>query len=202
MVVIGGMASVYGSLVGAVLLTALPQALATFRGLGSRGLRRHPDAVDDLPAQGSGADPGRQVREGGISMSLLAVKDLSIHFGGVKAVQNVSFDIDAGIVYSVIGPNGAGKTHAVQPDHRGLQADRGRDPARRRADPGQVAERAGRARCRPHVPEPAGLHEHERHRERDGGRPPAARPQPGQGRPALARPADGATASCATKPPS
>jgi len=43
-------------------------------------------------------------------MALLQVQDLSIHFGGVKAVQNVSFSIDAGIVYSVIGPNGAGKT--------------------------------------------------------------------------------------------
>ncbi|MCL2658167.1 MAG: ABC transporter ATP-binding protein [Betaproteobacteria bacterium] len=43
-------------------------------------------------------------------MSLLDVKQLSIHFGGVKAVQEVSFSIDAGIVYSVIGPNGAGKT--------------------------------------------------------------------------------------------
>ena len=42
--------------------------------------------------------------------SMLEVKDLSIHFGGVKAVQNVSFSIDAGIVYAVIGPNGAGKT--------------------------------------------------------------------------------------------
>ena len=32
MVVIGGMASVYGSIVGAVLLTALPQALTAFEG--------------------------------------------------------------------------------------------------------------------------------------------------------------------------
>ena len=43
-------------------------------------------------------------------MALLEVKNLSIHFGGVKAVQHVSFNIDAGIVYAVIGPNGAGKT--------------------------------------------------------------------------------------------
>ncbi len=43
-------------------------------------------------------------------MTLLNVTDLSIHFGGVKAVQNVSFSIEAGIVYAVIGPNGAGKT--------------------------------------------------------------------------------------------
>ncbi|MBP6599867.1 MAG: ATP-binding cassette domain-containing protein, partial [Giesbergeria sp.] len=41
---------------------------------------------------------------------MLNVTDLSIHFGGVKAVQNVSFSIEAGIVYAVIGPNGAGKT--------------------------------------------------------------------------------------------
>ena len=45
-----------------------------------------------------------------MTMALLDVKHLSIHFGGVRAVQDVSFSIDAGIVYSVIGPNGAGKT--------------------------------------------------------------------------------------------
>jgi branched-chain amino acid transport system ATP-binding protein len=45
-----------------------------------------------------------------VIVALLDVLDLSIHFGGVKAVQNVSFSIDPGIVYSVIGPNGAGKT--------------------------------------------------------------------------------------------
>ncbi|MBV6273477.1 ABC transporter ATP-binding protein [Alcaligenaceae bacterium CGII-47] len=43
-------------------------------------------------------------------MALLEVNDLSIQFGNVKAVQHVSFSVDAGIVYSVIGPNGAGKT--------------------------------------------------------------------------------------------
>lgn len=43
-------------------------------------------------------------------MALLEVNQLSIHFGGVKAVQNVSFNIDAGMIYAVIGPNGAGKT--------------------------------------------------------------------------------------------
>ncbi|SIT40576.1 leucine/isoleucine/valine transporter subunit; ATP-binding component of ABC superfamily [Paraburkholderia ribeironis] len=43
-------------------------------------------------------------------MALLEVDQLSIRFGNVRAVQDVSFCVDEGMVYSVIGPNGAGKT--------------------------------------------------------------------------------------------
>lgn len=43
-------------------------------------------------------------------MSYLAVEDLSISFGGIRAVDHVSFDVDEGEVFAIIGPNGAGKT--------------------------------------------------------------------------------------------
>ena len=41
---------------------------------------------------------------------LLDVKDISVSFGGIKPVQNVSFSIKENTFTSVIGPNGAGKT--------------------------------------------------------------------------------------------
>jgi branched-chain amino acid transport system ATP-binding protein len=43
-------------------------------------------------------------------MTQLVVKGLTKQFGGVKAVQDVTFSIAGGTVHSVIGPNGAGKT--------------------------------------------------------------------------------------------
>ncbi|HSV48163.1 MAG TPA: ABC transporter ATP-binding protein [Ramlibacter sp.] len=41
---------------------------------------------------------------------LLSAKNLSVRFGGVLAVNNVSFDVKKGEVFTLIGPNGAGKT--------------------------------------------------------------------------------------------
>ena len=41
---------------------------------------------------------------------LLSATDLSVRFGGVLAVNKVSFDVRKGEVFTLIGPNGAGKT--------------------------------------------------------------------------------------------
>ena len=43
-------------------------------------------------------------------MSLLVAEDIAIHFGGVKAVDGVSFSVEEGEVFAIIGPNGAGKS--------------------------------------------------------------------------------------------
>jgi len=43
-------------------------------------------------------------------MSLFSAENLSINFGGIKAVDGVTFDVAKGEVFTIIGPNGAGKT--------------------------------------------------------------------------------------------
>ena len=46
-------------------------------------------------------------------MSLLSTRGLGKHFGGLRAVQDVDFDLPEGEVRALIGPNGAGKTTFV-----------------------------------------------------------------------------------------
>ena len=43
-------------------------------------------------------------------MTILAVNNLSKQFGGLAAVSELSFEVEAGEIFAIIGPNGAGKT--------------------------------------------------------------------------------------------
>jgi branched-chain amino acid transport system ATP-binding protein len=58
-------------------------------------------------------------------MSLLQVKELGKSFGGVKAVDGVSFELKAGELLALIGPNGAGKSTTFNMVNGQLRADRG-----------------------------------------------------------------------------
>ena len=55
---------------------------------------------------GVGAAPGSLRRED----IMLSVEDIRLSFGGVHAIQGVSFEIERGEIFAIIGPNGAGKT--------------------------------------------------------------------------------------------
>lgn len=49
-------------------------------------------------------------KKGGFQMALLEVDRLSLQFGGVAALSEVSFHVEKGEIFALIGPNGAGKT--------------------------------------------------------------------------------------------
>jgi branched-chain amino acid transport system ATP-binding protein len=59
-------------------------------------------------------------------MSLLRTQGLTKHFGGVAAVDDLSFTVEAGEVLGLIGPNGSGKTTALNMLSGFLSPDRGR----------------------------------------------------------------------------
>ncbi len=43
-------------------------------------------------------------------MTLFRAEDIAVRFGGIKAVDGISFGVERGTVFTIIGPNGAGKT--------------------------------------------------------------------------------------------
>jgi branched-chain amino acid transport system ATP-binding protein len=57
---------------------------------------------------------------------LLAVENVSLAFGGIKAISGVSFDIRKGEIRAIIGPNGAGKTSLLNVINGFYQPQQGR----------------------------------------------------------------------------
>ena len=51
-------------------------------------------------------------------MAMLKVENLSIKYGSIEAVKNVSFEVNEGEVVTLIGANGAGKTSILRTDRR------------------------------------------------------------------------------------
>lgn len=57
--------------------------------------------------------------------SILSVRDLTMSYGGLKAVDALDMEIPAGSIYGLIGPNGAGKTTAFNCISRFCEPDKG-----------------------------------------------------------------------------
>ena len=129
--IIGGIGTVLGPVVGALVVVLLPEflsALAEYRllfvgvlllvvlvatprgvvGEIERRLRR----VDERPARAGEFDVAGFLSRSGAAEPL-AVEGLSVSFGGVVAVDEVSLRAEPGAVTSIIGPNGAGKTSVL-----------------------------------------------------------------------------------------
>ena len=48
-----------------------------------------------------------------MTATLLTLDDVKVHFGGVKAVDGITLDLEPGKLYGIVGPNGSGKTTLI-----------------------------------------------------------------------------------------
>jgi ABC-type branched-subunit amino acid transport system ATPase component/ABC-type branched-subunit amino acid transport system permease subunit len=150
MTLFGGVASLWGPVIGAALLVPLSKLLDAYAGDYLRGIQgvvygaaviaiilAAPDglfwAIRDRffkPKAPVPLPPPSSVPRGAVAQevsdeALMIVDGLSKSFGGLRAVSNVSFSINAGEILGIIGPNGAGKTTLFNLLNGVLPADAG-----------------------------------------------------------------------------
>jgi branched-chain amino acid transport system permease protein len=106
---------IYGLAIIVVILVAPEGVFWTLRDRLRRKARTAAAMTPELsapaaPRAPADARPASQPRKPPSGEILLSVRGLSKSFGGLKAVQDVSFDVRRGMILGIIGPNGAGKT--------------------------------------------------------------------------------------------
>jgi branched-chain amino acid transport system ATP-binding protein len=69
--------------------------------------------------------PGSALPQEAAGAAVLELRDVAVHFGGVKAVDGVTLSLQPGLIYGIIGPNGSGKTTLIGAITRLTQLTRG-----------------------------------------------------------------------------
>jgi branched-chain amino acid transport system ATP-binding protein len=99
--------------------------------------------------------------EAALGEVLLAVEDVSLSFGGVRALTGVSFDIRKGEIRAIIGPNGAGKTSMLNVVNGFYQPESGRITFKGEVRTSMRPVCRGARRHRADVPEPRAVSRHD-----------------------------------------